>query len=80
MEKKMYMIDGYTKSGNWVGIGACSTIEMCKEFFIKKYPRFNGKAKLMLQTYTYITETICGLKSGQEENVIVQFSKTSELK
>jgi hypothetical protein len=79
--KEYYFINGYTKSGKFVTIFACTTPEMCIDFFKQKYPRFSGKAKLFTEKCMSWNNGIANMVStcGGERKIIKEFTKNSEL-
>jgi len=78
-KKKTYMIAGRTTKGNFVTVGFADSIKWAVEYFIEKYPRFNGNAEIRTQMATDLGNGILCADYGHWET-IDSFQSTKELK
>lgn len=69
--KKTYQITGCTSAGRPVYVGFCDALRIAIAYFIEKYPRFKGRAKICTQLAEDVDE---------KWEIIDSFQSTSELK
>ena len=79
MYKKTYQITGCTSAGRPVYVGFCDALRIAIAYFIEKYPRFKGRAKICTQLAEDVGN---GLLCAEYEKweIIDSFQSTSELK
>jgi hypothetical protein len=77
--KLTYMISGKTKAGTWCSQGFSSSIETAIDFWVKKFPRFNGHGIIKKQMAEYLPGGIVIADGSKWESVLI-FNNNKELR